>query len=685
MFMSRYGLRLFLGDLCSNYIPSHIFLSPHPLPTPERSPGFAQAGKPLLTKGRGFPQHTGHTPSPSWGGLGWGEIKRLFQKIMQFSLQSLVLSFFAIPSHAADTPLTIVVTPTRTAQTADDSLASVSVVTREQIEQRQPQSVADALRGLPGLDFSVNGGRGTASQIFMRGTESDHVLVLIDGVKIGSPTLGQSPFEHLPISQIERIEVVRGPRSSLYGSEALGGVIQIFTRKGGGAPAPSFSMTGGSHETGEASIGLSGGGANSWFNIAAAGTDTQGINSCNGVPGVAGCFVNEPDQDAYRSLSGNARAGMRFDNGAEIDLHWLRTESDIFFDGGFVNEGETMQQVLGGSISVSPRETWRVQMLAGRSWDNSDNFLNGVKRSRFDGTRDTLSLQNDLTFAPRRIFTFGGDFQKDRISSDTEYPVTSRDNYGAFAQYQAGFGPHDAILSLRRDDNEQFGGKTTGNIGWGADMAHGMRAMAAYGTAFKAPTFNELYFPFFGDPDLKPETGRSAEIGLAGRGAFLDWSINLFENRIKNLIGFDAVIFRANNIDTARIRGVELQAGASLAGWQTHANLTLQDPENRSRRANRGKDLPRRSRESLRLDTDREFGRLGVGASLQAAGKRYDDLANREPMDSFVTMDLRSHYRMTENWVIRGKAENLLNQEYETAAHFNQPGRSLFVTLEYQH
>jgi len=602
---------------------------------------------------------------------------------------ALLLCIIDTPSFAAGSPdarpLVIVVTPTRTAQTADASLASVSVVTREQIAQRQSQSVEDALRGLPGLDFSVNGGRGTASQIFLRGTESDHVLVLVDGIKIGSPTLGQAPFENLPIGEIERIEVVRGPRSSLYGSEALGGVIQIFTRKGGGPLTPSFSVTGGSHDTGEAAIGLSGGGANSWFNLSASGTDTQGINSCNGILNQAGCFVNEPDKDAYRSLSGNARAGVRFDNGTELDMHWLRTKSKTFFDGSFVNEGKTMQQVLGGSLSIQPRKDLRTQFLAGRSWDDSDNFLNGVKRSRFDGTRDTLSLQNDFTLAPRQVLTIGGDFQKDRISSDTAFPVTSRDNYGVFGQFQTGYGRQDAVLSVRRDDNEQFGGKTTGNIGWGFDIMQGLRATASYGTAFKAPTFNELYYPFFGDPDLKPETERSGEIGLAGRGSFASWSVNLFENRIKNLIGFDSILFRANNIDSARIRGLELQAGTDLAGWQTHANLTLMDPENRSSRANRGNDLPRRSRQSLRLDADREFGRWGVGGSLLAAGKRYDDLANREKLDSYVTMDLRSQYRMANNWVVQGRAENLLDEDYETAAHFNQPGRSLFVTLAYQH
>lgn len=595
------------------------------------------------------------------------------------------LSLCSAHSYAADAPLSIVVTPTRMAQTADESLASVSVVTRAQIEQRQSRTVEDALRGLPGLDFSNNGGRGRATQVFMRGTESDHVLVLVDGVKIGSATLGTAPFEHLPISEIERIEVVRGPRSSLYGSEALGGVIQIFTRKGGGELTPSFSVTGGSHETGEATVGLSGGGANSWFNLSASGADTQGINACRGILNQAGCFANEPDKDAYRSVSGSARAGMRFENGAEVDAHYLRAESESFFDGGFVNESENMQQVLGASASFAPHEIWRASLAGGRSWDYSDNFLNGVKRGHFDSKRDTLSLQNDFTIAPRHVLTAGGDFQKDQVSSSTAYPVTSRDNYGVFGQYQAGLGRHDATLSLRRDDNEQFGGKTTGNVAYGYDFTDALRATAAYGTAFKAPTFNELYFPFFGDPSLRPETARSSEVGLSGDHPLGTWGINLFETRLNNLIAFDAARRRATNVDDARIRGLELQAGALLAGWTTHVNLTLLDPENRSRGANRGNVLPRRAEESLRLDADREFGRFGIGASILAAGKRYDDLANAAELDRYVTVDLRSQYKVTEKWAIQGRAENLLDRDYETAAFFNQPGRSVFVTLAYQH
>ena len=403
------------------------------------------------------------------------------------------------------------------------------------------------------------------------------------------------------------------------------------------------------------------------------------------MPGLAGCFVNEPDDDAYRSVSGSARAGMRFDNGVEMDAHYLRTESESFFDGGFVNESENMQQVLGGSLRASPHAIWRATLLGGRSWDDSDNFRNGVKMSRFDGRRDTLSLQNDFTLAPQHVISLGADYQKDRIYSDTAYPVTSRDNYGVFGQYQAGTGRHNAVFGLRRDDNEQFGGKTTGNAAYGYDLTPALRVSASYGTAYKAPTFNELYFPFFGDPDLDPETARTIEAGISGNHALGKWAVHVFHTRLENLIAFDAARRLAANVDDARIRGLELEAGAVLAGWAAQASLTLLDPENRSNGANRGNVLPRRAEESLRLDTDRDFGRFTAGASMIAAGKRYDDLANRQKLDPYVTFDLRGGYRVTDHWLLQGRAENLLDRDYETAAFFNQPGRSLFITLAYQH
>jgi len=510
----------------------------------------------------------------------------------------------------------------------------------------------------------------------------------VDGIKHGSATAGLTSFEHIPLDQIERIEVVRGPRSSLYGSEAIGGVIQIFTRKGGGKLTPSFSVTGGSYETGKATAGLSGGGDHAWFNVNASGASTQGFNSCDG-DGVAflGCFADEPDDDGYRTASGNVRGGYRFDNGAEIDAHWLRAEGKNFFD-GFFNESESVQQVFGGSAHFSPAKIWAVTLLGGRSNDDLDSFNNGAFLSRFDTERDSISLQNDFTLAPRHVITVGADYQEDSIDVITFAPVavTSRDNKAVFAQYQAGFGKHDFEISGRGDDNEQFGNHATGSVAWGYNITGGLRAIASLGTAFKAPTFNDLYFPFTGNPNLDPEKSRSGEVGLRGGHELGPWSINLFETRIDDLIiGDPANGFVSANINSARIRGLELETGARINDWRANAALTLLDPENRTDGPNYGNRLPRRTQQSAKLDIDRDFGLSSLGMSVLGEGNRYDNPANTQRVGSFATVDLRAGHRITKNWLLQAKLVNLFDADYETVDYFNQAGRSGFITLRYQH
>lgn len=590
----------------------------------------------------------------------------------------------ASPSlYAADAALEpVIVTASRTARTADETLASVSVISRADIERRQAQSVPELLAGLPGVAISNNGGFGKTSAVFLRGSEAGHVLVLIDGVKVGSATLGTTSFEQLPVDQIERIEVVRGPRSSLYGSEAIGGVIQIFTRKGGGALTPNFSIGAGSYGTGQFSAGVTGGGANNWYSVNLSGIDTNGFNACNGSAS-AGCYTVEPDKDGYRNLAGSARAGWRLGNGAEVDMRWLRSNSATKFDGGFVNESKTAQQVLGGSLRFSPLAAWRVALLAGTSLDESDSYKDGTWKSRFDTRRDTLSWQNDFSLDTNQLLTIGLDYQDDSIASNTDYAVTSRDNRGLFVQYQGDFGAHSLQFSVRGDDYQQFGSHNTGAAAWGYKLGGGMRLTASYGSAFKAPTFNDLYYPGYGSADLKPESSRSAEVGLSGSGR-VNWALNAYRTEVDDLIAYDASRYAPGNVASALIRGLEASVGMRLADWQVNAYATLLDPENRSAGTNNGKNLARRPEQSLRLDLDRDLGQYRVGATLLAAGARYDDLANTRRLGGYATLDLRADYKLAKDWLVQAKAANLFDRDYETAAFYNQPGRSLFVTLRYQ-
>ncbi|MDD5384718.1 MAG: TonB-dependent vitamin B12 receptor [Gallionella sp.] len=603
---------------------------------------------------------------------------------MKYKLSAALLSAVCTHVYAVvnETLPDTVVTATRTAQSADATLASVSIITRQDIARLQVQSLPDVLRGVAGLTLSNSGGTGKATSVFLRGTNADHVLVLVDGIKVGSATLGTASFQDIPVAQIERIEIVRGPRASLYGSEAIGGVIQIFTRKGGGALTPSFSATAGSYGTVNSAVGLSGG-EQGWFNFKLNQQNTAGFNACRGSL-VAGCFTNEPDKDGYHNSSLGLNGGYRFDNGVVADAQLLRAKSKNKFDGSFVNEGEGVQQVLGGSLKFAPLQAWNMILRAGSSQDNSNNFLNGQFKTRFNTQRDSLSWQNDFALNTDQLFTAGLDYQNDRVDSTTVYTRPTRDNRALFGQYQGSFGAHSLQASVRRDDNQQFGGHNTGGLGYGYAVNDAMRLTASYGTAFKAPTFNQLYYPGFGSATLRPELSHSVEVGAAGHGTFGKWSLNAYQTDITDLIGFDA-FFLPVNIDTARLKGLEGQLKTQLADCDINSTLTLQDPRQTSG-VNQGKLLNRRATEAMRIEVAHDFGAYRLATSLYAEGRRFDDLANTSTkrLGGYGLLDVRAEHRVAADWLVQGRIDNLLDKRYETAQFFNQARRGLYFTLNYQ-
>ncbi|MCF7994858.1 MAG: TonB-dependent vitamin B12 receptor [Chromatiaceae bacterium] len=584
----------------------------------------------------------------------------------------------------------IVITANRTAQTADQTLASVTVIDRAEIDRRQSKTMVDILRGLPGVATSSSGGPGQPTSVFLRGTESDHTLVLIDGIKVGSATIGSTPWQNIPTDQIERIEVVRGPRSSLYGSEAIGGVIQIFTRRGRAGPlTPRLSLGAGSYNTIRTNGGLSVGNERGWLDANLGFEQSAGFNACNGEPFVGGCFVDEPDDDGYTNKNGGVSGGWRFSDQFSLEADFLRSEGSVDYDGSLFagNRNETLLQVARLQAKAQPVDAWTSTFDVGRSWDKSRVFFNDQFLNRFDTRRDRLGWQNDIQLGAAQQLTLGIDYQRDEVTTKPTFAEDSRDNTGVYGQYLGRFGPADLQLSLRQDDDSQFGGHGTGNAALGYTLANGLRLTASYGTAFKAPTFNELYYPGFGNPDLEPEQSWSAELGLSGAHPWGRWAANLYQTDIDDLIATTLVapnLYLPENVDRSRIRGLEFWTTAELGGWIMDANLTLLDPRNESSGPNQGNLLPRRPEKTFRLDADRQFGRIGVGASLFVSGRRFDDAANRTRLDGFSLIDLRADYAFSDALRLQARVENLFDEAYETVAYYNQPGRTLMLTLLYQ-
>ena len=591
----------------------------------------------------------------------------------------------------------VVVTGTRTEVSLQDSLVPAQVIDRDEIERSQARSLADLLKGRAGVGFTNQGGLGKLTTINLRGTESDHVLVLVDGIRIGSATAGLAMFQDLPVDQIERIEIVRGPRSSLYGSEAIGGVIQIFTRNAGPGLDRRFRIGGGSDNLREAGAGFSYRGERGWVGANAAWQETDGFNACRGSGTLfQGCFADEPDDDGYRNVSLNLRAGVRLADTLVLEGHALNADAFNEFDGTIFggNEADNVQQVLGGRLAWTPSARTRVTAQIGRAADKSDNdFADAATGTRgfvstFDTRRDTASLQGDFGIGDAHLLSAGADWQRDEVTSSTTFldgdgtPVDGRDNTGVFVEYQGRFGAHRLQASVRSDDNEQFGSHATGSLGWGMRFGNGLRVSASAGTGFKAPTFNDLYFPFSGNPTLEPERSKSLNLGLAQHADAWRWGFDVYETRIDDLIGLDAM-WIPQNIEQARIRGAELTGAITLAGWDFAAQLSHADPRNRTEGGNHGNLLPRRSRSTGRIDVDRAFGDLRLGLTASGASHRYDNAANSVRLGGYATLDLRLAWTLTPRWTLEARAGNVLDRAYETIAWYNQPGREYGLSLRY--
>lgn len=605
---------------------------------------------------------------------------------------SLLIAGFNPPLQAQPTPaadsLTLpdtVVTATRTEVAKNRLAAAATVYTRKDIERLQVKTLPELLRGSTGVDITQQGGYGQLSSVFMRGTNSDHVLVLIDGIKFGSVTAGTSPFEFIPIDQVERVEIIRGPQSSLYGSEAIGGVIQIFTRKGTQEKKPSVTLDagGGSYDTYRAAGMVSGKWRNNWYNLGASSIGSEGFNARQPTPPPFG--FSQPDRDGYQNTALNARIGHRFDNNAEVEAFFMRAEGKTEYDANFGGDKiEFMNQVVGISGNMNIVDNWRSTLRLGQSRDDGSNFFpDNSFDSRFNSTRWNASWLNDVILSDAHKLTMGADYRLDEVDSSVLYNETSRYDAGVFTELHSQlWQDHFVNASVRWDNNQAFGDYVTGNMGWRYNWDYGISLLANFGNAFKAPSFNDLYYPNYGNANLKPEESTSFEAGIAGNHEWGQWEVRAYHTNIDNLITpvMDANFnFSAQNIGKAQIDGIEAEIGTQMMGWNGKLSMNLLNPENRETNLR----LPRRADKTLSFDLSRSFRALDVGATILAQGNRFDNAQNTTEVAGFVTVDLRSAYHLNKNWMVSAKLANLLDKNYQTVNTYNTAGRNFFLSIHY--
>ena len=584
------------------------------------------------------------------------------------------------PALAAEPPVytgpQIVVTGTRIPQKLSDTLQSTTVITADDIARSGQSTLVELLQTLGGVEITSNGGAGQPSAVFIRGANSAHTLVLVDGMRLGSATSGTTAFEHIPLDRIERIEIVAGPLSSVYGSDAIGGVVQIFTKNRRSSRGLSVTAGTGSyrHRTLDASFASSV--ADTDFNIAAGYSDSAGFDATKAsIP----FGQHNPDRDGYRNTNVSARVVHHLDTDNDFGGTLFRSEGNTHFDSG--PSDDVNHQTLSAWSIYSQNQfapAWQSLVRLGNGHDQI--VTTGSFPAKFQTDQDQATWQNTFKLGPGALVV-GAAYLRQRVDSSTDFTTKSRKIASVFAGFGGDYGNHGVQVNLRNDDNSQFGNHTTGSLGYGYRITERLRARATVGTAFHAPTFNDLYFPFFGNPDLKAERSKSGDAGLDYQVGGQRFSVSWFEMRITDLIVFDLNTFLPQNIAEAKIHGTEWSYQGTLLGTQLRAKLTLQDPKDKTT----GFQLQRRAKQFGSLGASRAFGAWNAGAELTASGKRFDS-ANEDPATrsgGYALVNLFAGYAISPAWSLDLRWNNIADRKYELVRHYNTPGSNVFVTVRW--
>lgn len=572
------------------------------------------------------------------------------------------------------------VTASRTQTRADELVSDTVVIDRAQIEQQANRTLPELLARVAGVQVSANGGFGKAGSVFIRGAEARHTLLLIDGVRYGSATLGTPVWDNIPLEMIDRIEVVKGPASALYGSDGVGGVVQIFTRKarpGEVSFSPRASTTIGSEGYKQIGAGFTGGTGPFTYALDAQRTLTKGISATNSkVP-----FNNfNPDRDPFDQSALNASFGFQLNQDWKIDAGLLYSEGLNHYDDGPGRDTQgrvrTQTDYIGVRGAINSR--WTTQLRYGRSEDYARALVAapGNLPGLFDTTQDQYLWQNDIA-TPIGTVVAGLERLEQKVDSDTAYTVKKRDIDSAFVGLNGDAGRHSWQLNARHDDNSQFGGADTWFAGYGYRITEHWRASISHGTSFVAPSFNQLYFPGFGNTALQPEEGRNTDLGITWSQDGQSVKLVRYDNRIR---GFITSTLRPENIPRARIEGWTLGYDGQFGALGLHASVDELDPRNELT----GKLLPRRSKHQLTLGIDYAVGDWKFGGSALHVGDRFDDTANKTPLDKYTTVDLYAEYRVSKDWSVQARIANVGDVVYETVFGYNQPGRAGYLTLRWQ-
>jgi len=641
-------------------------------------------------------------------------------------LSSLLMTQLFTANVFADTDLKttdVFVTATRTPIPKNNVIADTTTISEEEIQRAGSSSLVDLLQRQPGIEISNTGGPGQISSIFLRGTSSGHVVVLIDGLRIDSITSGLNAFSNIPISQIKKIEIVRGSASSIYGADAIGGVIQIFTKEGNTGFHPYINIGFGQYNTKSIQTGISAGNENTTYSINIGGNETTGFSSYK---------TNDPnlnDRDGFKNVSVSASLLHKFNDDHQINFQLFNSNSHNHYDlkndpelgtnwQNFNFKNQMVQEAYSISLKNKILEIWSSTFRIGRGVDKSIQFqkrsdaiydssppysyisggLYYASKDKNITNQDQLSWQNDFKL-PVGNLTLLYDQLDQRLDSDTAYNKTKRNNKGYMLGYLVNIKSHDFQLNYRVDNNSTYKTSRTGSLGYSYHINEEWKSSVTLGKAFKAPSFDFLYYPysygFYSNPNLKPEESKNFEVSLKyQKDNDGNFSITAFNNKIKNLISNRPIDptdtysdYIADNINNAEINGLQFSANKFLDHFLVKGSLTIQSAEN----TDTNKKLNLRASHFGNFGMNYYIGDWNIGMESTGSGSKYQDQANAFKMPGYILMNLVADYQLKKDVKLNLRLDNFLNKDYALAydtysivTPFQTPGTSFFINLRYE-
>ncbi|MFM2481744.1 TonB-dependent receptor domain-containing protein [Celerinatantimonas sp. YJH-8] len=562
---------------------------------------------------------------------------------------------------------TMLVTASRMAESTEKVLSAYTVVTSEDIERMQASSILDVLSMQPGVNIRTSGGRGTTSYTSIRGDSSSHTLVLVDGVRAMSATAGGSSISFLPVSMVERIEIIRGPRAVQYGADAMAGVINIITKP----------------EPGEEQLRLKAGMGNRGYGQGSVRYVHQ-INQAMQLQ----ASVNEERSDGYNFKptstldhdygydTQQALVGGSYQINPKLQLHGK----------AILNRGHSEYNIagfLGSPDSVAKTDLFQQFYVLGGDYQNDtyhsdlnvsygiDDSRDHAYHTRYVTQRYALNWINRWQFRPHWQLSGGIDGRNDDVGrSSQSYDETRRYNVAVFSQLGFDNGDYLANVSVRQDHNQRYGNDTTFGAAAGWNYLPHQQVKLSYATAFKAPNFNDLYYPGFSNPKLDPEHSNTLELGFIGNNAWFNYEVNLYQSWYRDLVSSPAPTYIPSNVSKARISGSEFILSGNTGPIQQKLSYVYQYGEDE----NTHRQLRYVPQHSVKWQMDWDLAHWHLHSGLKWIAKQYADVSNSVQMPSYMTLNLAVGYQITSRFKVNASAHNVLDRHYDSQSTYRAPG-----------